>query len=142
MQPLAFPLDGFIEVAFLGQPHQICIADGVYAFDVHIVNATGAALRSSAPNPVNAAAVWAPRGVELGTLEGRRTPLAGGVSAHNSATFRIQTRAPRRTGLYTLYVTLVQEGVAWMQYYAGFSHASCAVRVVFSTPKEIELTRS
>lgn len=87
----------------------------VFSIEVALRNDSAIDLNSQGANPLHIAYHWlAPATPEVRVWEGLRTPLVPPLPAHSERSYRATVIAPDAPGDYRLQVTLVQEGVAWL----------------------------
>lgn len=83
--------------------------------DVKLTNGTSRALVSGSPFPVNLAYHWLdPASRAPIVFDGERSALLREIAPHAAATIRMFILAPTSPGEYLLRITIVQEGVRWM----------------------------
>ena len=100
-----------------------------------VVNRTRRSLTSGEPSPVQLALSWRPSGdANPPWREPHRALLPVPVPPHRSRRASGWLRAPSAPGDYELTVTLVQEGVAWLDASRPGGSASTRIEVVASVP--------
>jgi hypothetical protein len=98
---------------------------------VTLVNDSGFRITSGPPYPFNVSYYWIEAVRRKGRrFDGVRTHLFPGLEAGQTACTRVPGHTPSRPGRYVLRVTLVQEGVAWVDDESSRAFADCNVRVV------------
>jgi hypothetical protein len=106
-------------------------AGGNFTVTVELDNPTEERLASAPPFPVHVSYRWIPAGSgEPMPEEGKRTPLRIPLAPGGHCIQPAKIEAPSREGRYGLRVTLVQEGVRWLDHVAGPARADVCVDVV------------
>jgi hypothetical protein len=114
-----------IRIRFLAKPGVIAM-DGVTAV-LEVANGTGSVLSSMGGYPVFLSYHWLAQDGSVACFEGVRTELfpplpSGGVHAYD-----VHVTPPSAPGRYTLRVTLVQEGVVWLDHLGVFADTECLI---------------
>jgi hypothetical protein len=118
-----------IELRFLQCPKS-ALAGGGFNADVAVHNRSEVRLASAPPHPVNLSYHWLDaRGGRTLQYDGLRTALPIPLGPKYSAELPVRISAPDLPGSYVLRVTLVQEGVRWLDSAEPAVFADRVVRV-------------
>ncbi|MEX3983391.1 sulfotransferase family 2 domain-containing protein [Paraburkholderia sp. EG287A] len=105
-----------IEVAVLGAPSEVAVEES-FSVRVRLSNGSCYQLSSRAPNPVHVSYHWfdAQRS-QVVVFDGERTRLHASLMPGEERDMQACIVAPFAGGRYVLRVTLVQEGIAWLDH--------------------------
>jgi hypothetical protein len=84
--------------------------------DVEVTSRTERMLRCGAPFPMNLAYHWLEYpGRETITFDGERTAILPELAPKNTGRWKMFIIAPKKPGEYLLQLTMVQEGIRWLE---------------------------
>jgi hypothetical protein len=116
-----------IKMAVLRAPSNIAVKES-FSVGIRIFNQSRYLMSSRAPNPVHVAYHWLDVGrTRVEVFDGERTRLLTPLMPSEEQEMQAHVVAPSVSGRYVLRVTLVQEGIAWLD--DGNSTAFCDVEV-------------
>jgi Glycosyltransferase Family 4 len=123
--PLLVEQGAQVRIRFLAKPGVIAM-DGVTAV-LEVANGTGSVLSIMGGYPVFLSYHWLAQDGSVACFEGVRSELfpplpSGGVHAYD-----VHVTPPSAPGRYTLRVTLVQEGVVWLDDLGVFADTDCLI---------------
>jgi hypothetical protein len=126
MRELPYTISG-LGVEVLNHPDTI--APGCeLCLPVRIMNGTTWILRSRHPHPVHLSYHWFDETGEVTIFDGERTTLPP-IAPGRTITVNCRVRAPKRTGTFTLRVTMVQELIRWFDCLTPPVLSEVAIRV-------------
>ncbi len=103
-----------IAVVVLRAPSEV-IVNGQFAVEVRLSNQSSYQVASRAPNPVHVSYHWlGADDSRVVVFDGERTRLRASLMPGEEREMQASVMAPSEAGRYVLRVTLVQEGVAWL----------------------------
>jgi hypothetical protein len=112
--PIADQVKEQIKVAALQAPSSVAVNER-FSVEVGLSNTSSYQISSRTPNPVHVSYHWfdaeASRAI---VFDGERTRLEAPLMPGGELDVRVSVVAPSVAGQYVLRVTLVQEGVAWL----------------------------
>jgi hypothetical protein len=111
-EALSEPARAAIRIELAASPPSVR-AGSRFDCEVCIFNGGAERIASLPPHPVNLSYHWVRDGRSV-VFDGLRTPLGGPLDGGCGRTVRQRFVAPARPGRYDLVITLVQEGVAWL----------------------------
>ena len=108
-----------LELSVTAYPISV-VADTVFNVTLGIKNSSSYMLSSRPPFPVNIAYHWLDQeSSQIVVFDGERSPLAPLLYPGSKLSYKAGVRAPKKSGRYTLRMTLVQEGVRWFDQTPG-----------------------
>jgi hypothetical protein len=88
----------------------------LFWMDVEVTSESSEALRCGAPFPINLAYHWLEaRTREMIMFDGERTAILPELPAKKTGSWQMFVIAPDKPGEYLLQLTMVQEGVRWLE---------------------------
>jgi len=88
----------------------------LFWMEVEVINGSGRELGCGAPFPINLAYHWLDRTArEMIVFDGERTAILPELAPKKTGTWRMFVIAPDKPGEYLLQLTMVQEGVRWLE---------------------------
>lgn len=113
-EPIAVSARTQLKVKVLSAPSQ-AVANTHFTVDVGLHNFSRCQLASRAPHPVHASYHWLDVDRSHAVVfNGERTRLNGSLMPGEEKNLQVSVTAPSVAGQYVLRVTLVQEGIAWL----------------------------
>jgi hypothetical protein len=112
--PIAEQARSQVKVAVLRVPPEVAVKES-FAVDVRLSNQSRYLMSSRAPNPVHVAYHWLElESKQAVVFDGERTRLPASLMPGEEQEMQARVVAPAVAGRYVLRVTLVQEGIAWL----------------------------
>lgn len=117
MEPLTASASA--QISLTNAKVSVPLTNGHLWVQFEVTNGTLQRIGSYHPAPIHLSYHWFDAAGNIAISEGLRTPLLPSLDPGNSDTYEVKVAAPRDPGEYLLRITLVQEGVRWLDELPG-----------------------